>query len=69
MQMSWQKPDWYITPEEFASVVIESMEEIGYFKRNEPAHPEDIVVAFTSVSEAVAKGAGMIIRKVQSRQY
>lgn len=68
MQMSWQKPDWYITPEEFASVVIESMEEIGYFKRNESAHPEDIVIAFTSVSEAVAKGAGFVGRKLYDKR-
>lgn len=62
-------PDYYMTPEEFVNVVLDSMEELNYFKRNERAHPEDIVISLVVQAEAVAKGAGFIIQKVaESRQ-
>jgi hypothetical protein len=58
-----------MTPEEFVNVVLDSMEELNYFKRNERAHPEDIVISLVVQAEAVAKGAGFIIQKVaESRQ-
>lgn len=65
----YQTPDYYMTPEEFVNVVLDSMEELNYFKRNERAHPEDIVISLVVQAEAVAKGAGFIIQKVaESRQ-
>lgn len=57
-------PDYYMTPEEFASVILDSLEESNYFKRNEKAHPEDICISFVTQAEAVAKGAGFVIKKV-----
>ena len=51
----------YMTPEEFASLVIVSLETNQYFKRNEKAHPEDIVSAFVAQAEAIAIGAGFVI--------
>lgn len=57
-------PDYYMTPEEFAGIVLDSMEELNYFKRDEKAHPEDICISFVTQAEAVAKGAGFVIREV-----
>lgn len=57
-------PDYYMTTEEFAAIIIDSLDEQNYFKKNQKAHPEDIVIAFTTQAEAVAKGAGFVIRKI-----
>lgn len=55
---------WYVTPQEFADLVVETMEEIGYFKADEFHHPEDICISFQTVSEALAKGMGYAGRRV-----
>lgn len=60
----FKAPNYYMTPEEFVDVVLDSMEELNYFKRNEKAHPEDIVISFVTQAEAVAKGASFVIRKM-----
>jgi len=60
----FEVPKYYMTPEEFVDVVLDSMEELNYFKRNEKAHPEDIVISFVTQAEAVAKGASFVIRKI-----
>lgn len=62
--MTWKFPDHYISPRELADLVIQSLENQGYFKADELAHPEDLVVAFTSVAESISVGAGYVIRKV-----
>jgi hypothetical protein len=54
----FKRPEWYVTPQEFADLVVETMEEIGYFKADEFHHPEDICISFQTVSEAIAKGMG-----------
>lgn len=59
-----EKPVWYVTPQEFADLVVETMEEIGYFKADEFHHPEDILVSFESVSHAIAVGMGHAGRRV-----
>jgi hypothetical protein len=64
--MSWEKPDWYLTPQEFADLVIDSLEATNHFKRDELAHPEDLVIAFTIQAEAIAIGAGAAGRKVSA---
>lgn len=55
-----------MTPQEFADLVVESLEATNHFKRNELAHPEDIVIAFTTQAEAIALGAGAAGRKVHA---
>lgn len=62
--MTWERPAWYMTTEEFAELVVSSLEQTGHFNRNEQVHPEDIVVAFTTQAEAIALGAGFAGRKV-----
>ena len=68
MQMSWEKPDWYMTTEEFSSVVVDTLDSLGYFKKGESAHPEDIVISFNLVAEAVAAGAGSVIKKMYQKK-
>lgn len=64
--MSWTKPDWYLTPREFADLVVSSLEATNHFRSDELAHPEDIVIAFTTQAEAIAIGAGAAGRKVHA---
>lgn len=56
-------PNWYITPDEFATVVVAAIEQAGYFKHDEVAHPEDIVIAFTNTAEAVALAMAYVGRR------
>lgn len=53
-----------MTPREFADLVVSSLETTNHFKSDELAHPEDIVIAFTTQAEAIAIGAGAAGRKV-----
>lgn len=62
--MTWQAPSWYMTTEEFAELIVTSLEKTNHFSRDELAHPEDIVIAFTTQAEAIALGAGFAGRKV-----
>lgn len=57
-------PDWYMTTQEFANLVVESLASTNYFKKDELAHPEDIVSAFVSQAEAIALGAAAAGRKI-----
>lgn len=60
-----EMPKWYVTPTEFSALVVATMEEIGYFKQNEPAHPEDIQVAFETVSKAVVSGMSFAAQRMR----
>jgi hypothetical protein len=62
--MSWKKPDWYMTTEEFAELVVHSLEVTHHFKRGERVHPEDIVSAFVTAAETIGIGAGAVGKKV-----
>jgi hypothetical protein len=66
--MNWECPEWYLTPQEFADLVVQSLEETNHWKKNERAHPEDIVIAFTTQAEAIAIGAGAVVRKISSKK-
>jgi len=63
-KMSWNKPDWYMTTQEFADLVVHSLEVTHHFKRGERVHPEDIVSAFVTAAETIAIGAGAAGKKV-----
>jgi hypothetical protein len=62
--MSWNKPEWYMTTDEFAALVVEALESTNHFKRGELVHPEDIVGAFVTVAEAIGIGAGAAGKKM-----
>lgn len=64
--MNRTRPDWYLTPREFADLVVKSLETTNHFKGDELAHPEDLVIAFVTQAEAVAIGAGAAGRKVHA---
>lgn len=61
---NWEKPVWYLTPQEFADIVVSSLEENNYFKRDEKAHPEDIEAAFSTTATAVAHAIGAVGKKI-----
>jgi len=62
--MTWDRPAWYMTTEEFADLIVHSLEQTNHFKRGERVHPEDIVAAFTTQAEAIALGAGAAGKKM-----
>lgn len=62
--MNWSKPEWYMTTEEFADLVVHALEVTHHFKRGERVHPEDIVPAFVAAAETVGIGAGAAGKKV-----
>lgn len=53
-----------MTTQEFADLVVRSLEETNHFKRSERVHPEDIVSAFVTQAEAIAIGAGAAGKKM-----
>jgi hypothetical protein len=63
-EMSWEKPSWYMTTDEFADLVVHSLEVTHHFKRGESAHPEDIVAAFVTAAETIGIGAGAAGKKM-----
>lgn len=62
--MSWNKPEWYMTTQEFADLVVRSLEVTNHFNKDERVHPEDIVAAFVTAAETIAIGAGAAGKKV-----
>lgn len=54
---------FYMTPQEFADVVVQTLHDGGYFKKDQKAHPSDIETAFSSAAFAVASGMDAIVRK------
>jgi len=60
----WNKPAWYLTPQEFANIIIDSLEENNYFKRDEKAHPVDIESAFSTTASAVAHAIDAVGKKI-----
>ena len=61
---NWIKPAWYLTPQEFADIIVDSLESNNYFKRDEKAHPVDIEAAFSTTASAVATAIDAIGRKI-----
>lgn len=53
----------YMTTEEFAAMVVDVLDEQDYFKKGSKNHPGDIVSAFTSAAESIAKAMEWAISK------
>jgi hypothetical protein len=66
--MGYKMPNYYMTVDEFAKLVAETVYECGYFKPGDLNHPEDIEAAFTSTATAVAKGATFVCQKMNSEK-
>ena len=45
----------YMTTREFADLVVETLHEQNYFKKDDVAHPGDICIAFSTVAETIGK--------------
>jgi len=45
----------YMTTREFADMVVDILDEQNYFKKDDTAHPGDICIAFSTVSETIGK--------------
>lgn len=53
-----------MTTDEFAELVVKSLEVTNHFKKGERVHPEDIVAAFVAAAETIAIGAGAAGKKM-----
>jgi hypothetical protein len=42
VEVTWERPAWYMTTEEFADLIVLALEQTNHFKRGERVHPEDI---------------------------
>ena len=60
----WIKPAWYLTTQEFADIIVDSLEQNNYFKRDEKAHPVDIEAAFSTTASAIATAIDAIGKKI-----
>jgi len=56
----------YMTTEEFAAMIVDSLDEQNYFKKGTKNHPADIVIAFVSTAETIASTVDWAIGKEQS---
>ena len=65
---TWKKPAWYLTPQEFANIIVDSLEDNNYFKRDEKAHPVDIEAAFSTTASAVAHAIDAIGKKIHEEE-
>jgi hypothetical protein len=64
----WKKPAWYLTPKEFADIIVDSLEDNNYFKRDEKAHPVDIEAAFSTTATAIAHAIDAIGKKIHDAE-
>jgi len=58
----------YMTTEEFAALVVDALDAQDYFKKDSPAHPEDIAIAFATVSETIGAAMSWAISKDHERK-
>jgi hypothetical protein len=64
----YNEPSWYLTTSEFAALVVTAIEEAGFFKKNDTAHPEDIANAFATVAPSVALGISFAGNRAREKQ-
>jgi hypothetical protein len=53
----------YMTTEDFAHLVVDALDAHNYFKKGSLAHPEDISIAFATVSETIGVAMSWAISK------
>jgi len=53
----------YMTTEEFAAMIVDSLDDQNYFKKGTKNHPADIVAAFTSTAETIGAAIEWAINK------
>ena len=55
----------YMTTEEFAAMIVDTLDEQNYFKKGSKNHPSDMAVSFVSTAETIAATMEWAIKKVQ----
>lgn len=65
--MYFERPQWYVTPREFANMVADAVIDQKFFQENDTAHPEDIAVAFSTVADSLVKGMVYAVDKIEGR--
>lgn len=58
----------YMTSEEFADLIVDCLDDSGYFKRDQKAHPEDMYYAFESVAKSIAFSMAYLQSKIIREQ-
>ena len=53
----------YMTTEEFAAMIVDTLDEQNYFKKGSKNHPGDIVAAFTTTAETIGTAMGWAIKR------
>lgn len=46
--------EWYLTPQEFADIILDSIESSSSLKRNKKSHPDDLFAAFSAAAAAAS---------------
>ena len=62
------KPEWYVTPDEFAKLVTQCLYDSKTFSSDEKLHPEDIEIAFSSVASTIASSITYIGKKLEEKK-
>lgn len=54
----------YMTTEEFAAMIVDTLHDQNYFKKGKKNHPSDIAISFVSTAETIAATMEWAIKKV-----
>jgi len=54
---------FYMTPQEFADLIVDTLEDGNLFKRDQKTHPIDLEASFSTVAFAIANGIYAISKK------
>ncbi len=61
--MNHDLPSWYLTTEEFAALLVGSIESAKYFDKGKRYHPEDLASAFFSVCQTAENCFSLVGQK------
>lgn len=54
----------YMTTEEFAAIIVDTLDEQNYFKKGTKNHPSDMAISFISTAETIAATMEWAIKKI-----
>ena len=54
----------YMTTEEFAAIIVDTLHEQNYFKKGTKNHPSDMAISFISTAETIAATMEWAIKKI-----
>lgn len=59
--------EWYLTPQEFADIILDSIESSSSLKRNKKAHPDDLFAAFSAAAAAASISTSRIGNRLNQK--